>query len=82
MLLGDGINGTESEHKLLVVDFIFYACRYQIFVVEQSGNFTFNKGRVMNSGFNFVKNQYGVKFDCYIFHDVDMLPEYDKNIYR
>jgi len=42
----------------------------------------------MNAGFLEVRaleansSEYGVKpFDCYVFHDVDMLPEDDRNFY-
>ncbi|XP_076821547.1 beta-1,4-galactosyltransferase 2-like isoform X2 [Clavelina lepadiformis] len=55
--------------------------RFQVFVVEQSGNGTFNKGRLMNTGFLYAKNEAKTHFDCYIFHDVDMLPEDDRNLY-
>ena len=49
---------------------------YTFFIVEQLGNGTWNKGILMNAGFievfkNKVTNQ---TFDCYFFHDVDMLP--------
>jgi len=33
----------------------------------------------MNAGFMEVRSRSA--FDCYIFHDVDMLPEDDRNIY-
>ena len=39
----------------------------------------FNKGVLMNSAF--VEIGARGPFDCYIFHDVDMLPEDDRNIY-
>ena len=45
----------------------------------QAHNDTFNKGRIMNIGF-----QEAMKYrpwDCVIFHDVDMLPENDNNLY-
>ena len=50
-------------------------------MVEQNGNGTFNKGRLMNTGFDFAREIYEYNFDCYIFHDVDMLPENDNNLY-
>ncbi len=53
---------------------------YRIFLVEQYGNDIFNKGRIMNIG---VKEALKVDdFDCFIFHDVDMIPENDMNIYE
>ena len=61
---------------------------YQIFVVEQANDQLFNKGVLMNSGFleimslnkngllNKAKSsEFHFKFDCVIFHDVDLLPE-------
>lgn len=40
---------------------------------------TFNKGRLMNAGFKEAWKS--GHFDCVIFHDVDLLPENDKNMY-
>ena len=53
---------------------------YCVFVVEQFDDGRFNKGLVMNSGFLEILNSFG-HFDCFIFHDVDMVPEDDRNIY-
>lgn len=58
---------------------------YSIFVVEQLGNDTFNKGRLMNSGFEFaaaVGHKFGVPYDCFVFQDVDLLVEHDDLLYR
>ncbi|WAR07168.1 BRE4-like protein [Mya arenaria] len=52
---------------------------FRIFVVEQYGNKTFNKGRLMNIGFTEAR-KHG-EFDCFIFHDVDLVPEDDRNMY-
>ncbi|XP_065222715.1 beta-1,4-galactosyltransferase 4-like isoform X3 [Planococcus citri] len=58
---------------------------YRIFVVEQAGNSTFNKGAIMNAAFHIIlKNKLlmgPLAFMCFIFHDVDMLPEDDRNMY-
>lgn len=52
---------------------------FRIFVIEQFGETTFNKGRLMNAGFT---EAWGMgNFDCFIFHDVDLLPESDINTY-
>jgi hypothetical protein len=53
---------------------------YRIFVVEQYGNDIFNKGRIMNIGVNEALKM--DDFDCFIFHDVDLIPENDLNIYE
>ena len=39
----------------------------------------FNKAAMMNIGFTEANKM--ADFDCFIFHDVDMLPEDDRNIY-
>ncbi|XP_065071224.1 beta-1,4-N-acetylgalactosaminyltransferase bre-4-like [Rhopilema esculentum] len=52
---------------------------YRIFVVEQAGNTSFNKGAIYNIGFN-ISMQFG-DFQCYIFHDIDLLSENDHNYY-
>lgn len=41
---------------------------------------TFNKARIMNIAFvtALKKNPY---FDCFVFHDVDLIPEDDRNMY-
>ena len=46
------------------------------FVIEQTGKEKFNRGALMNIGFleaNKVDN-----FDCFVFHDVDLVPEDDR----
>lgn len=52
---------------------------YQIFVVEQEGNGQFNRAMLMNVGY--VEALKEKLFDCFIFHDVDLLPEDDRNLY-
>eukprot|EP00794_Sanderia_malayensis_P019539 gene19539-21470_t len=52
---------------------------YRIFVVEQIGKTAFNKGAMYNLAFN-VTFSFG-DYDCYIFHDVDLLTENDHNFY-
>uniref|UniRef100_A0A0A9ZFX5 Beta-1,4-N-acetylgalactosaminyltransferase n=1 Tax=Lygus hesperus TaxID=30085 RepID=A0A0A9ZFX5_LYGHE len=56
---------------------------YNIFVIEQMGNETFNKGILMNAGFLTALDRpaHGVMYHCFIFHDVDLLPEDDRNMY-
>lgn len=57
-------------HLLLILQ--FQQIQFQIFIVEQIGNGTFNKGRLMNAGFQ-VAERAGA--DCVCFHDVDLVPE-------
>ncbi|KAK3088887.1 hypothetical protein FSP39_025007 [Pinctada imbricata] len=52
---------------------------YGIFVVEQEEGCRFNRAMLMNIGFKEVSSMYDYK--CFIFHDVDHLPENDFNMY-
>ena len=45
----------------------------------QAAPAVFNKASLMNAAF-MIAREYAY-FDCYIFHDVDMLPEDDRNFY-
>ena len=47
--------------------------------VDQLEPAVFNKASLMNAGFKQTRSM--AHFDCYIFHDVDMLPEDDRNFY-
>ena len=49
---------------------------HQVFVVEQDGRDTFNKGRLFNAGFMVVDAL--KRFDCIVFQDVDLLLEDDR----
>jgi hypothetical protein len=42
-------------------------------------NQTFNRAKLMNVGFVEASRMYS--WQCYIFHDVDLLPEDDRNLY-
>ncbi|XP_025837074.1 beta-1,4-N-acetylgalactosaminyltransferase bre-4 [Agrilus planipennis] len=52
---------------------------YTIFVVEQNGSQVFNRAMLMNIGFKEALKL--DNYDCFIFHDVDLLPEDDRNLY-
>ncbi|XP_064629666.1 beta-1,4-galactosyltransferase 4-like [Lineus longissimus] len=52
---------------------------YRIFVVEQYGHDTFNKARIMNIGF--LEAMKLAPYQCFVFHDVDLVPEDDRNMY-
>lgn len=62
-------------HSFLNAQFI----DYQIFVVELFEDDPFNKGALYNAGFQELNKL--DKFDCVIFHDVDLLPQSQYNIY-
>ncbi|XP_062615875.1 beta-1,4-galactosyltransferase 4-like [Saccostrea cucullata] len=65
--------------KNLIPMLMLQLTEFRLFVVEQTGNGTFNKGRIMNAGFLEAMKTYN--FDCVIFHDVDLIPEHDGNLY-
>lgn len=52
---------------------------YKIYVAEQFGNETFNKGVLMNAGVREALKE--ADYHCFIFHDVDLIPEDDRNLY-
>lgn len=53
---------------------------YRIFIVEQAFNDLFNQGRLANIGY--TEAQRLGKWDCIIFHDVDIVPLNDYNLYE
>jgi hypothetical protein len=53
---------------------------YTIFVVNQHAPNDFNRAALFNVGYFEAMKLY--PFDCFIFHDVDMLPEDRRNIYK
>jgi hypothetical protein len=57
-------------------------CNFHIFIVEQSDDgYLFNIGKLKNIGFKIAKNWEGMKFDQFIFSDIDLIPDYDLIIY-
>ena len=52
---------------------------YKIYVAEQFGNETFNKGVLMNAGVREALRE--ADYHCFVFHDVDLIPEDDRNLY-
>lgn len=56
---------------------------YGIYVIEQTGNVPFNRAMMLNIGFTMAMNLTSQDYwDCFVFHDVDMLPENDNNLYH
>ena len=75
-----------ATRKQQAFDFQRQKLDYCVFVVEQFDNGMFNKARVMNAGFMLINNLTDFKankkrFHCYIFHDVDLFVENDRNMY-
>ena len=54
---------------------------YGIYLIEPMNNLTFNRGLLMNIGFVESLKLSINKWDCFIFHDVDLLPEDLRNFY-
>ncbi|XP_038623526.1 beta-1,4-galactosyltransferase 3-like [Tachyglossus aculeatus] len=53
--------------------------RYGIYIVHQAANYTFNRAKLLNVGFReAMKDE---DWDCLFFHDVDLIPEDDRNLY-
>ncbi|CAH8620178.1 unnamed protein product [Heterobilharzia americana] len=50
---------------------------YTVFVINQDGTTRFNRALLLNVGF--IESMRVAHFDCFIFHDVDLLPEDDRN---
>jgi hypothetical protein len=53
---------------------------YTIFVVNQHGKDQFNRAALFNVGYLEAMKLYS--YDCFIFHDVDLLPEDLRNVYK
>lgn len=53
---------------------------YSIFVIEQVGKTIFNRAALFNVGY--LESSRLAEFDCFIFHDVDLLPQDDRLPYR
>ena len=53
---------------------------YQVFVIEQSDKNPFNRAALMNVGF--LEASKAENFTCFVFHDVDMVPETDWAEYK
>ncbi|XP_030648569.1 beta-1,4-galactosyltransferase 4 [Chanos chanos] len=52
---------------------------YGIYVIHQAGEVTFNRAKLLNVGYLEALKDY--TWDCFILHDVDLVPENDHNLY-
>ncbi|XP_029473968.1 beta-1,4-galactosyltransferase 2 [Rhinatrema bivittatum] len=53
---------------------------YGIYIINQHGEDTFNRAKLLNIGFlEALKEE---AYDCFIFSDVDLIPMDDRNLYR
>ncbi|XP_068944026.1 beta-1,4-galactosyltransferase 1 [Petaurus breviceps papuanus] len=53
---------------------------YGIYVINQDGEGTFNRAKLLNVGFQEALKEYD--YDCFVFSDVDLIPMDDRNTYR
>ena len=53
--------------------------KFKFFVINQIENGQFNRAKLLNIGF--AEAAQTGEFDCFIFHDVDLVLENDKGIY-
>lgn len=53
---------------------------YKIFIVEQTNGLSFNRAALMNVGY--LEASKMNRWDCFIFHDIDLLPLDDRNYYN
>ncbi|XP_072911357.1 beta-1,4-galactosyltransferase 3 [Hemitrygon akajei] len=53
--------------------------RYGIYIIHQAGMSTFNRAKLLNVGVREAMKE--ADWDCLFFHDVDLIPEDDRNLY-
>ncbi|KAJ8299531.1 hypothetical protein KUTeg_023591 [Tegillarca granosa] len=72
-----------QQLKIFLLNILPFLHRQQvdftIYIVEQSSGSRFNRGMMRNIGF--LEANLETRYDCFIFHDVDVLPEDDRNRY-
>lgn len=64
---------------MIQLNVLSFSVTYIFLFFLQFGNDTFNKGVLMNAGVR--ESLRDLDFDCYVFHDVDLIPEDDRNMY-
>lgn len=53
---------------------------YGVYVINQAGEDTFNRAKLLNVGYAEALKEYD--YDCFVFSDVDLVPMDDRNTYR
>ncbi|XP_043097452.1 beta-1,4-galactosyltransferase 1 [Puntigrus tetrazona] len=53
---------------------------YGIYVIQQDGEGTFNRAKLLNVGYVEALKEYD--YDCFVFSDVDIIPMDDRNTYK
>lgn len=64
-------------HQFLTRQNVFYG----IYLVEPEKNLKFNRAMLINIGYIESLKQTEYNWNCFVFHDVDLLPESEKNVY-
>lgn len=54
---------------------------YAIYLIEPLEKLEFNRGLLMNIGFLEARKMSEDYWECFIFHDIDLLPEDERNLY-
>ncbi|KAF6728796.1 Beta-1,4-galactosyltransferase 4 [Oryzias melastigma] len=52
---------------------------YAIYIIQQTSDATFNRAKLLNIGYLEALKDFN--WDCFVFHDVDLVPENDHNLY-
>ncbi|KAI1887787.1 hypothetical protein AGOR_G00193960 [Albula goreensis] len=53
---------------------------YGVYVINQYGEDTFNRAKLLNVGYTEALKEYD--YDCFVFSDVDLIPMDDRNTYK
>uniref|UniRef100_A0A3Q3W9X0 Beta-1,4-galactosyltransferase n=1 Tax=Mola mola TaxID=94237 RepID=A0A3Q3W9X0_MOLML len=53
---------------------------YGVFIINQDGDETFNRAKLLNIGYVEALKEYD--YECFVFSDVDLIPMDDRNIYK
>ncbi|MBN3310254.1 B4GT1 galactosyltransferase, partial [Amia calva] len=53
---------------------------YGVYVINQDGEETFNRAKLLNIGYAEALKEYD--YECFVFSDVDLIPMDDRNIYK
>uniref|UniRef100_A0A4W3J403 Beta-1,4-galactosyltransferase 1 n=1 Tax=Callorhinchus milii TaxID=7868 RepID=A0A4W3J403_CALMI len=53
---------------------------YGVYIINQHGEETFNRAKILNVGFVEALKEYD--YNCFVFSDVDLIPMDDRNLYK
>ncbi|UJR09040.1 hypothetical protein I4U23_013289 [Adineta vaga] len=81
------LQGRDFNAKAFILNIHAFARRqlltYTIILIEQVSplGHRFNKGRLFNAGVRYIEKNKSLNVTCLILHDVDLIPENDRNFY-